>query len=601
MHIPLSLLPPVYEDEALGHYVLRVQALTCGFSYRAVTKSLFGIALNHVDWALPSNVAQFAETCNLLTQGPNAEYWLLHHTLFPYYAAVATPALISKLRSRMLMRQIGPMRQWQALTASEAAHRYARYCPICAKSDIERLGTPYVRTFHLLPYLTYCHIHGEVLRKVGESHLTSVLVEKTQSVFVHGQELMSEQRFAVESVRLFREGPDTRDAYFNALQAAGWWGNSKILRRGLMKKMVSEHWHGDFLNSSLQKLLQTEDGVARLLACFGHDRKLVHPVAAIAIRSACESKHLFLTPPVAIGAAPLGDYQVRLNSALRVFDLGATLSHAAQSAQISVTGLATAAEASGRSVCRRPKLLTSELVAQIGRVIAHGDNLVDIAKSFGVSLSSVYRIRAVLLKSNPELQAEQLEHKVHSQRLKWLDKCAQHSSLTISQVRALSPATYAWLYRHDRNWIVAQNSQRQMPPRTDVHHQRGPRLDISTELESAVIRILRGRKRPIRVTKAAAHKEAGFTYVWSQAHYSCPIDTQTSFLFRRIRWARNELSRKGCEPKPWQILRKTGMRQAAWAGLKADRLYGVMQARRPSLSLKLISHASSIPTLHSRR
>lgn len=576
MHSPPSVLPPIYEDEALGHYVLRVQSLSGGDSYRTVTRTLFGQPLSHLDWALPCNIAKLAETCNLLTGTPNTEYWLLNHTLFPYYAAVATPPVCAAIRSRMLNRQIGPTRQWQALSVGEVMRRYAKYCSVCAAGDLEHVGIPYVRTFHLLPYLSYCHLHGEALMTLDGPHISSgKAVESGTALSLCRENLSPEQRFSLESVRLLREGPNSRDAYFETLRAAGWWGETKFAYRSRLRELVLDHWRGAYIDSNLKTLAQTDNGVSQLLRCFGSRRKLVHPVAAILIRSACESR------PLAVGSSPplasrsREDYRERLSRALASFDMGASLRHAAQSAQVSVTSLATAAAASGRIVKRRPKRLTLELVERIHRRIARGDLPTEIALNEGVSISTVYRLRTIFLKSLSTILANRLAKQVQFRRRLWLAKCDLHPNATINQVRAMFPATYAWLYRKDRDWLLAQNSKRKKLPRLNKPSNRGPRLDLLPALTSAVARILRDKDKPMRLTKAYVYKRAGFTYARYRTITEFPTDTSTSFLKRRIRWASEQLSKSGSELIAWQVFRKAGMRRQAWesAGLNATNLY----------------------------
>lgn len=565
MSAQVSILPPIFEDEAIGFYVRRVRALSGSRSYRDVTRALFGQPLDHVDWALPCNLDQFAQSTAALTQGANADYWIHKHTLLPYYAATATPHLVETLRSRMLSRQIGPMRQWHALTVSEVAHRHARYCHMCAQEDVAKLGVRYVRTFHLLPNVSYCPVHGTPLVTLDAAALLthSVTCPLSAPGCIPSQSL-AELRFAKESFRLLRTGIGGREAYFSTLQESGWWNGGKLIHRARLRAWIREFWCDDYLDFSLQELTQTDAGLARTFGCFGTKRRLVHPVAAVLVLSACEAQPMMVPHSHTRARNAREDYRRRLELAMTAFDAGASLTESAREAEISVTALATATEASGRTVKRRPKHVTPALAERIKKRVVRGELLSTIAHEERVSLSTVYRIRKACIANLADALQSKRAAAVLQHRQFWLTNLFAHPNMTIRQMRTLMPATYAWLYRHDRTWLIAQNAVPR--PLGSSRHavRRTQRHDLTAILTSTANRLLRSHGQPVRLTAAYLFRSAGLTFVRRRQLANVLVDTPESFLERRIGWAKKILSEEGTERIAWRVFRKTGLRRKTW-------------------------------------
>lgn len=560
----ISILPPIYEDEAIGYYFLRVHSLSGSRSVRDVARELFGHPSSHIDWALPCNLAEFAEKTSALTQGADSEYWMLKHTLLPYYTSTACPSLLSSLRSRMLHRQVGPMRQWHALTVGELAHRNARYCPSCAALDLAQLGVRYVRTFHLLPNVSYCPVHATPLITLDAASLLSPKFIDPPYCPAPPLELQtSELRFAQQSLHQLRTGPGGREAYFLTLQEAGWWNGTKLIRRAKIRELIREFWRGDYIDLGLEELTQSDEGISKVLGCFGAKRKLVHPVAAVLVRAACEAHGIVQTSADKDGRQVRREYQHRLEKAIAALDSGASLRQAATVAQVSVTSLATAAEASGRVVNRRPKLIKPELLEKLRRRLSRGESPSVIALQEGISLSTVYRIRRTLTTELSSTLAAKGTKEALQRREFWLKNASAQPTTTVTQLRSLMPATYVWLYRHDRQWLLAQNAARQLCYPTKFAGRRTRRHDLSAILVSTAHALLRSSGKPVKLTPSHVHRSAGFTFVRDEPR-NYPVDTKKSFLARRINWAKNFLSNQGFEQIAWRVFRKAGLRPQSW-------------------------------------
>lgn len=91
---------------------------------------------------------------------------ILHHTLFPYYVRMYP----SEQKEKMLValcrgESVTLTHIWKSTTKKVWS---LRYCPICAKADMEKYGEPYWHREHQLPLAMVCCTHHCLLQCVGE-------------------------------------------------------------------------------------------------------------------------------------------------------------------------------------------------------------------------------------------------------------------------------------------------------------------------------------------------------------------------------------------------------------------------------------------------
>lgn len=109
---------------------------------------------------------------------------------------------------------------------------------------------------------------------------------------------------------------------------------------------------------------------------------------------------------------------------------------------------------------------------KVVKALQRGDSKIAIAEHFGVSVQTVTRV----LRSEPWLADHW--HKAcyararYSARSTWLREISRHPNFSTTQVRQRQQATYAWLYRNDREWLLT-HSPSKLPSTTS----RGDRVD----------------------------------------------------------------------------------------------------------------------------
>lgn len=106
---------------------------------------------------------------------------------------------------------------------------------------------------------------------------------------------------------------------------------------------------------------------------------------------------------------------------------------------------------------RKPKKLKSKMRAEVLESLRSGDSKDQICSSFGISICTVNR----LLKLEPAIEKSRRELLQKSillaNRSAWLKLIKDHPEHAPKKIRSLSPKTYAWLYRNDREWLLLKS------------------------------------------------------------------------------------------------------------------------------------------------
>jgi hypothetical protein len=113
------------------------------------------------------------------------------------------------------------------------------------------------------------------------------------------------------------------------------------------------------------------------------------------------------------------------------------------------------ATAAGVQVRRRPKKLAGPLRRTAIAALRKGADKAMVAKNAGVSVGTITKLLFGEIGLHAAWLAARQTAAQSSMRQGWLDTMAANPELGTKYLRSLSPAAYAWLYRHDRNWLQA--------------------------------------------------------------------------------------------------------------------------------------------------
>jgi hypothetical protein len=155
-------------------------------------------------------------------------------------------------------------------------------------------------------------------------------------------------------------------------------------------------------------------------------------------------------------------------------------------------------------------------------------------------------------------------------RSRWRELRKRNPKAGTKQLRALNQATYAWLYRNDRDWL-----HKNLPPlrRKEVAANRSLWVARDANVVRRLVQAaseLRQQTRPaVRVSIAALERKLKIA-PWLSKHLSklplseskltSLIETRENFAIRRLKMIENRLRSRGSVLPRWRLARAAGIR-----------------------------------------
>lgn len=222
----------------------------------------------------------------------------------------------------------------------------------------------------------------------------------------------------------------------------------------------------------------------------------------------------------------------------------------------------------------------------IGRVKSFGlvweNKLKDLIKNENLSLREIAR----QLKVDPNTvkkyannksktyceneKADEVIQLKEQYRIKWSVLQEEHKSLSKTALRKLQPAVYAWLYRHDRNWLF-ENSPCAATVSSCINRVNWEQRDkdILKSVKKAVDEILNNDSKVEKVSISRIGKRTGLLALLEKHLDKLPltrqylesvVETTEAFQMRRVEWSIKQMEQAGEDIKPWKVQRLAGIR-----------------------------------------
>lgn len=558
------VLLPVEVNEALRSITARIAAMTTT-SRRDLAQSCLGARWAEIDWVLPTNLRSFTEQVGARIGLPSVDYWLRAHTLAPFYSSTLTDSKSSAMAARLNHPVPGRRHPLVAFSVEEWLAPTARLCLACDERAQGDVGFSWVKRSWLLPFVTRCPEHGEILhaypgwspRSRGPDRKRTVLQGREKA----GLELSSLSQNFLES------GQSVLPELARLLASKGYRHKSGKVRRRTLVEMVSRYVDGRIEHPELSWLLTSPSKLGRLLApIWSPDKVALHPSVAIYLLNAlrdqpevCPQLHL-----------DLEEKQLHRQQKYEAFvaALGASTSvtQAAKAVGLSVTTAVTAAISLGATVRLRPKVLTAARRIEVESLLAAGYAPAQAAAQTKLSLSTVYRVA----KTSPAVSDERLQKRrqqaLDERKTVWSTLMVQNPGATTSELRRIAPSVYAYLYRNARTWLQEMCPSRQKVPAIGASAGRLPAA--ADELLAAAIRRaaeVRGKDKATatRLLAEASKRSSSLANVQAplaKAALGEVAESSSDFVTRRLAVAADQVLAEGHAAAPWRVIRKSGLR-----------------------------------------
>jgi Tn7-like transposition protein D len=158
------------------------------------------------------------------------------------------------------------------------------------------------------------------------------------------------------------------------------------------------------------------------------------------------------------------DYELR-DACIQLATIeGLTATAIANKLAVTVTTVISHLAASGISTPKRPKVLRGIKFDELVAALRLGLSKKEAAEKFGVSVVSVTRILLSVVGLHQEWVQIRDELTRKNMRLRWAALLSGNRTATQKLLRSIEPATFAWLYRNDREWLGTANQGKFIRP-----------------------------------------------------------------------------------------------------------------------------------------
>jgi hypothetical protein len=510
-------------------------------------------------------------------------------TQYPYHRPFM-PA--ERWRELIVRATHGPgpsLKTWLGMVAQRfSATASFRSCVACDRLSWDDEGVLYWHRAHLLPGVLVCPIHRTPLIQhlvQSEDGARSALRLPPMAgtpIVVARQSMASLTSFAVSSFEALK----SKDPSLTGELCTGTY-LARLKEMGLCRPTGRPKWQeissllleandrfrawavGDRITSRSGPVLRW------LYPLFQRPGRLAHPVTHIVLIDclfgsftayAAAAKARRASAADSLAASTPDDDTA---SASAILNCDVSCRAAAMELGLSVTTVVKRRRALGLPIAERRKSLTLDRLAYVHQRLSAGVVAAQVAKEAQLSLSSVYRIRACMVLSLQQRAGVPSFEVVRSYRRRWI--AVGLVAASVRQRRVLDGAAYAWLYRHDRNWLIAGSGQ---APALTTRRRRPSRIDWEKRDENYARRIkatssaqrARSPRRRLSIStlmRAAAPQTSLRTQLYRlpRSREALQANAESVTAFQRLRYARAAASlatADGSFPQ-WKALKLAGL------------------------------------------
>jgi len=491
---------------------------------RKTSLLLYGKAQGGYHHDLPNCLHAFCERTE--NRYGNITEICLERTLLRFYRRFISAsetanaiAVMSGTNVRHLKLRLG------ILTSRFRANHPLKACPSCIRRDIEIEGWPYWHIEHQYPGVWYCSEHGELL---GESEIKSNGVERFQWVLPNLQHLKIPLVDVNAIPPLAGLSKFIIDFVHSKPEFSVDFSRMYLLYRRTLKEQgyqIGKRFRFADMTSTFQKYLHAFNGIAELSSVLKNDTEIQnqlqtllrpprarpHPLRHLLIMhwlfGTCENFLFQYNNEIAISATEFvctleqtdnkasginNDKRMQFNSlAEQVKNKSISIRAAANQIGIdTVTAMVWATQA-GITISRRPKKVTEDVRQKIIQKLNAGAAKRDIAEAHAISVVTVTHILRTEVGLHQQWQDACFRAKQKSARKEWSQLLENNAIFGVKFIRVLSPSTYAWLYRNDREWLMMNSPERTLDSREKKRSVNWDERDLilSLAIEQAALQV----------------------------------------------------------------------------------------------------------------
>lgn len=480
---PLPHFPVLHANETLYSWCAVVHLLNGRATAVRTSRQLFASAYAALAHDIPSHLEVLAHRTDDLL--PIAQQLIHRHSLPGFFLPWLTEVAAGRVMSHALLGTCKDIKYHLGLPASGLGGRHPlKACPACIEADLGRQGYAHWHVDHQYPTTWVCTQHGMGLLRFptprslrhyrewflphridpGDWIALPKLSLAAHSALSHlaglSAPLASLPACHFHRARLAR-------TYQLALQARGHLTADGCLRLRFLIQAILSKYRGlrgvpgfHLLDSLSTECASFIGNVARRQPKPAHPMKHLLLIGLLFDNwadfvTAYERTRDSLAQRPTIGPQQIGgeDHRQAVFVGL-VRAEGLSISAAGRQVGVSASTAVRWAKLRGLAYTPRTKCLTPAVLEQCRQRLRGGAAKSEISRQTGVSMTSITR----LLSSEPDLRAAWRDAIFRARqrhyRADFLTLLAENPGVPIKLLRKYPNNRYAWLYRHDRQWLI---------------------------------------------------------------------------------------------------------------------------------------------------
>ena len=614
----LGFFPTPYPDELLYSIIARYHIRSGNISPKITLQELFGSTTIIATPDLPSSLNYLSKQIQHLF--PSSVTDLIdRYTLYPFYRPFLPPQR-DRLIQKSMKANIGQNIHTRAgiMASAIATPRYFCFCPQCNTEDLDRYGEIYWHRLHQITGVIICPEHSILLQDstisfqglnrheyYAASSNNCVVAQQCDTYSDRTKQqlqILAADTWWLLNLNLAAHTPEYFQQQYRSLLIDREYANSNGRVRRVRLDLDFRLFYDREMLALLDSSLEENSDANWLFDLLCKHRKSFHPIRhLLLIRFLTDSVERFFTTKYQyqpFGKAPWICLNPAANHYRKPVINDLKISHCLENKR----PLGVFSCECGMIYCRTGPDESEEDLYKIGKILEFGElwqqrlrELVEqqklglraIARELKVDARTVKRYvsslnleshwekRAVVpiaenssLDNAPMIQSVGRSLIPTPQREYWSNLQLQYPDATKTELRRLTPATYTWLYRHDRDWLTDNSPALQQPIATNERVDWVKRdLEVLARVKLAVEEMLKVEK-PQRLTISGIGKAIGLLALLEQHLDLMPMtrgylatitESIEDFQIRRIRWAIRELNRRQEPVVSWRVMRLAGL------------------------------------------
>ena len=597
----ISYLPRLYDGELLYSLFARYHAHSLNESPKQTMLELFGNQNHLAVPDLPTNLYSFYQRAKHFI-GRELDELICKHTFYNFYTKFLDPKKQNYIKTVMeLGIAKGAIHMMSGIMANGVKEKsHFHYCPQCVLEDMEKYRETYWRLTHQLPGVYICTKHELYLerstvpfRGFNKHVFVAATLEncscrqsiqvKDSRTFIHLLQIARE----CEALALGNLDIDSVELY--SLYKFLLFEKGFVTVKGNVNQRKLAEQFQNYYGTEVLRLLQSEVNYHNpscwLKAITRKPRKAFHPI-----------RHILLINFLGETLQSISSFNIKANLPFGIgpyLCLNRASEHYGEAIipKVEITFCQKTKRPIGTFKCkcgfhysRKGPDTRREDKYKIDRIKRFGDiwikKLHQLIHKDGLSYRAAARMLCVDTKTvikysriendlDKDKYYQTTSKKNELMKQEWLTHIEHNSGLSVTKLRELKPALYAWLYRHEKEWLL------KVTPKQNRHKYSNLRVDwdkrdieIADEIKKTVKRLLT-IEPPVRITISRVGNEIGKRALLQKHLDKLPksksilnkyVEDTPNFQIRRIQYAIRYLKLKNEEIADWKVRRIAGLR-----------------------------------------